>query len=269
MKVSCIPICFFEDLIRTRRMPLAQWIQMAADVGLDGIEVYRPYLDIADGGSPEALAEEIDRAGLLVSMYTSYGDLAAASEDERQRQLELLRADIDTAVALGTRIVRVTAGRWPTDCGPEEALRNVAECLRRSLDYAQEQGVALAIEDHPEIGTRISDFVAILSMVDDDRLKVNLDTSNPMESGDSPVALTELVKDRVVHVHASDRNEQLEHQVVGEGCVPFREVFAVLQSAGFDGWVSMEAGGSKGKQGIVEGLSHVREAWRAGLTDLA
>ena len=261
MKVSCIPICFFQDIIRTGRMSLSEWIEMAADVGLDGIEVYRPYLDSPDRSRLAALAEEIGQAGLEVSMYTSYGDLAVASEAEQQ--IELVRGDVDAAVALGTGIVRVTAGRWPDDCSPEEALRNVAECLRQSLGYAEDQGVALALEDHPEIGTKNQDFIRILELVDDERLKVNLDTSNPMESGDSPVALAELVGDRVIHVHASDRDEELEHQVVGEGCVPFREIFAVLQSAGFDGWISMEAGGTKGKQGIVEGLRHVRETWSA------
>jgi hypothetical protein len=46
-------------------------------------------------------------------------------------------------------------------------------------------------------------------------------------------------------------------------------VFAVLQSAGFDGWVSLEAGGLKGRQGIVEGLSYVREAWKTDTPDMA
>jgi sugar phosphate isomerase/epimerase len=84
-----------------------------------------------------------------------------------------------------------------------------------------------------------------------------------MESGESAVELAPLVKDRVVHVHASDRNEQLEHQVVGEGCVQFEKVFRTLKSAGFDGWVSLEAGGTKGKAGIVQGLNHVKRLWES------
>ncbi len=262
MRLSCIPICYFDDIINTGRMPLSEWITMAADMGLDGIELYRPYLKSTEPSAVEQLADEVHQAGLDVSMFTSYGELASPSEDERLEWLASIRGDVDMAVAFRTSIVRVTAGStWPQECTREEALRNVAECLKRSLDYAEEKGVALALEDHPEIGTRVEDFTKILALVDDDRLKVNLDTSNPMEAGDSPVALTEIVKDRVVHVHVSDRDAQLEHQVIGEGCVPFPEIFAVLKSAHYDGWLSLEAGGTRGKQGIVDGIRYVKQTW--------
>ena len=261
MKVSCIPICFFDDIVHTGKMSLGEWIRMAADIGLDGIEVYRPFLKTTEQKSLEKLADEMRQARLEASMYTSYGELACPSERERLEQIESLRDDVNAAVALRTNIVRVTAGNWRQDCDREEALSNVADCLKRSLDYAEEKGVMLALEDHPQIGTSVADFVEILALVNDNRLKVNLDTSNPMESGDSAVELARIVKERVVHVHASDRDEQLEHQVVGEGCVPFAEIFEVLKSANFDGWISLEAGGTKGKQGIVEGMRHVRNLW--------
>ena len=82
-----------------------------------------------------------------------------------------------------------------------------------------------------------------------------------MMSGETAVQLAEIVKERVVHVHASDRNRQLEHQVVGEGCVPFAEIFRILKSASFDGWISLEAGGTKGQQGIAAGMRYVRGIW--------
>ena len=119
----------------------------------------------------------------------------------------------------------------------------------------------LALEDHPQIGTGVEDFTEIFSLVDDNRLKVNLDTGNPMTAGDSPVELAERVKERVVHVHAKDRGQQLEDRVIGEGCVPFAEIFKILKSANFDGWISLEGGGAKGRQGIVEGMRTVRALW--------
>ena len=262
MKVSCIPICF-DEIIRTQQMSLTEWTRMAAEIGLDGIEVYRPYLRATTLGSLEKLAGEIRDAGLEVSMFTSYGDLATPSEKERLVQVDSLREDVKAAVALRTHIVRVTAGSWPKNCGRQESLSNVADCLTRSLDYAGNNGVMLAIENHPQIGTSAEDFTRILSLVNDDRLKVNLDTSNPMQCGESAVQLAELVKQRVVHVHASDRNQQLEHQVVGEGCVPFDEIFRILKSANFDGWISLESGGSKGKEGIIEGMRYVRDLWES------
>ncbi|NOZ22396.1 MAG: sugar phosphate isomerase/epimerase [Planctomycetes bacterium] len=71
-----------------------------------------------------------------------------------------------------------------------------------------------------------------------------------------------LVKDRVVHVHASDRDAELEHTVVGEGVVDFPAIFRVLKhEASFDGWISLEAGGARGEEGIRDGVEYVRRAW--------
>jgi len=261
VQVSCIPLCFGE-LIRAGKMTPSEWIGIAADIGLDGVEIYRAYLASTERSYLEQLAAEAERAGLGISMYTSYAELASPREEDRLAQIASLRKDVDVAVGLHTRIVRVTAaGRWPEGYTREQALRNVADGLRMGLDYAEEHGVMLALEDHPEIGTSIQDFIAILALVDDPRLKVNLDTANPLDSGDSPVELAELVKQRVVHVHASDVNYKLEHQVVGAGCVPFPEVFRVLKSFGYDGWVSLEAYGTRGKQDIIDGMQYVRKVW--------
>ena len=78
MRLSCIPICFFEE-IRSGRMALSAWIGTAASLGLDGIELYCGFLKTTHPGTLEKLADEIDGAGLEVSMYTSYGELADPS----------------------------------------------------------------------------------------------------------------------------------------------------------------------------------------------
>ena len=36
MKVSCIPICFFRDILQTKTMSIEDWIKMASELGLDG-----------------------------------------------------------------------------------------------------------------------------------------------------------------------------------------------------------------------------------------
>ena len=73
--------------------------------------------------------------------------------------------------------------------------------------------------------------------------------------------LAELVKDRVVHVHASDRDKDLAHTVEGEGAVDFPGIFRILKAAGFDGWISLESGGNKGSEGIRQGMEYVKSVW--------
>jgi len=263
MKLSCIPICFFDDLISTRTMPLSDWVRMARKLDLDGIEMYKPYLreNERNKDSMSRISDIVRSAGLEVSMFTSYADLSLPESAERDHQMASIRWDIDAAVIFRTNIVRLTAGRWREGQSSEETIRLVAKGLKASLDYAEEKGVMLALEDHPVIGTRIADFMRILELVGDERLKVNLDTSNPMESGDNPVELAKLVKKRIVHVHLSDRSANLQHQVAGEGAVDFASIFHILKAAGYDGWLSLEAGGRKGEGAIRQALHFIRESW--------
>jgi sugar phosphate isomerase/epimerase len=169
---------------------------------------------------------------------------------------------VDAALVFGTDIVRVVSGAWPKDVPRDDALMQVARALRPCLDYARERKVRLALEDHPEIGLRIGDFLGVLLRVGRDDLKVNLDTSNPMAGGDNAVDLVRIVKDRVVHVHASDRNAKLEHVIVGQGLVEFEEIFHILKcEASYDGWISAEAGGRPTESDIRASLDFLRRAW--------
>ena len=114
-----------------------------------------------------------------------------------------------------------------------------------------------------EVGLKIDDFLDILRRVNQPELKVNLDTSNTLMAGDDPVRLTREVRDHVVHVHASDRLSNAEHCTLGQGIVPFPEIFNILKGAGYDGWISMEVGGTKGEDGIRQSRDYVQKTWEA------
>ena len=40
MKLAAFPKCYMDELVRDRTMTLFQWIDMAADLPVDGLEVY-------------------------------------------------------------------------------------------------------------------------------------------------------------------------------------------------------------------------------------
>ena len=90
--------------------------------------------------------------------------------------------------------------------------------------------------------------------------KVDFGTSNPMVSGNNAVELVEQVADRVVHMHASDRPRDLHHCIEGTGEVDFAEIFSALQSAGYHGWISLEAAGQDADE-IQQGLLYIRKTW--------
>jgi sugar phosphate isomerase/epimerase len=260
-RISCIPILFFADMLQTKTMSVENWIRMASKLGLDGIEMYEPYLAGWKEDYLRRLSDTVHHAGLAVSMLTSYANFSDSDPAIRIGQVSNVKRAVNAAVTFKTNIVRITAGRWVDGISLDTTLSNVAGGIKECLDYAESRGVMLALEDHPQIGTKITHFMRILELVGDDRLKVNLDTSNPMVSGDNAVDLVELVKDRVVHVHASDRNKDLEHTVEGSGAVDFPGIFRILRRAGFANWISLEAGGTKGEESIRQGMEYINRTW--------
>jgi sugar phosphate isomerase/epimerase len=242
-------------------MRTEDWYAEAADVGLDGVELYDAFVGEWSEGSVVHQAEAIWDAGLEVSMYTTYCDSASRDPALRAEQRRRVAQGIRSAVLAGTEIVRVVAGQWIAGQGREETLELVAEGLRGCLDEAEACRVVLALEDHPAIGTAPRDFLRILELVGDERLKVNLDTSNPMVSGASVLDLLPQVAPRVVHVHASDRAADLSHVVTGTGVVPLAEVFACLKSASFSGFISMEIGGPPERASVEASAANVRRLW--------
>jgi sugar phosphate isomerase/epimerase len=92
---------------------------------------------------------------------------------------------------------------------------------------------------------------------------VNFDPSNTLIAGEDPIELLEMIKERVVTVHASDRyleggtladlqrfdlnpitgyNNLLKHGVIGRGLNDYDRIFSILSSSGFTGWISIEDG---------------------------
>lgn len=258
MKVGCIPICFLGELSEGKR-PVEGWIKMASRVGLDGIEVYKPFVRPATEARLKELVRLTGQAGLEVSMFTSYANFVAGG---MKKEIASVRRDVDWAVICGTRAVRLTAGGPLGPLSAEEGARRAARGLRSCLDYAEEHGVDLALEDHPPFGDRIADFLRILELVDDPRLKVNLDTSNCLRVSDDPVQLTRAVWECVVHLHVSDVSSDMAHVPSGEGVVDLGGVFTVLKQRGYDGWLSSEAGGPPTEESIARSAHNIRRLWR-------
>ncbi|NOZ22942.1 MAG: sugar phosphate isomerase/epimerase, partial [Planctomycetes bacterium] len=198
-----------------------------------------------------------------ISMLTTYGNIANTDVNEWQVAVDMIRRSIEVAAIIGTTNVRIVPGKWRIGSTRDMQINYVVRALRELIPFAAKYGVTLAMENHPEVGLKIDDFLDILRRVNQPDLKVNLDTSNALLAGDDPVRLAREVRDHVVHVHASDRLSNGTHCPIGQGIVPFPEIFKILKSAGYDGWISMEVGGAKGEEGIRQSREYVMETWEA------
>lgn len=270
MKLSCLPVSFFSD-IAEGRMPVAEWATMAAEIGLDAIDL--SFLFVLDRTPPAVrrLREQIERAGMRVTMVTSYPDFTHPDEVQRARELALELDVVRVAEALGARYVRATAGQAHPETGVEDGKRWATEGLTQLVEKSRDRSVTIVYENHAKPGpwqyTDFSQppeiFKEIVERTEGTGLGVNFDTGNAASFADDPVQLLDDVIDRVVSVHAADTavHGHLEHVLLGTGITPFPDLFARLKQAGWDGWICMEEASGQGRAGVAAAARYIRETW--------
>jgi len=122
--------------------PLADVARLAAELGLEGLEVtaHRPHLD-PEGGREAALAarEAVRAAGLEVVAYGSYlGRFGQTTRAHAEREAEV-------AAVLGAPLLRVWAE--PLEDGQTETAATV-ELMQAACDAARAAGTTVVIERH-------------------------------------------------------------------------------------------------------------------------
>jgi sugar phosphate isomerase/epimerase len=286
------------------RMSLGEWLDLAAGLDVDGVELYSPFLEHLDGAALRALAERIASLGLEMPMLCHSPDFTRPDGAERAREVERTRRMIVATRELGGRWCRVLSGQRRPEVGEEEGIGWVVEALERLLPDAEASGVVLTLENHykdgsweyPEFAQGRERFLRILRALPSPWLRVQYDPSNAVVAGIDPYALLDEVIDRVSTVHASDRYLEggtlddlrrldadpwhgyarlLRHGVIGEGLNDFDRIFSTLAAAGFDGWVSIEDGEGEtveaGMENLRRSAAFLRRSmaahWRTGAAD--
>jgi len=165
---------------------------------------------------------------------------------------ETLAEPIRCATATGAALVRLhltpvlegARASWGPRWG--EMVDHARATLRRESAKAADVGVALAVEDHQDLGSE--ELVAIAEEAGT-HVGVVLDTGNPFAVGEDPVAFAKRAAHVIRHVHLKDYRAQFtEHGyrlvrcAVGDGCVPFEEIAAALAPHGSSLTASIELG---------------------------
>ena len=270
MKLSCLPVSFFSDIIGDK-MSIREWARMGASLGLDAIDL--SILFVKDH-SPAALAklrQEIEGEGMHLAMITSYPDFTHPDPRQRQKELALEQGVVEVAVALGAELVRVTAGQAHPQTGIADGIDWAVEGLTTLAKTTQDSGVRVVYENHakpsPWQYTDFSQppdiFLEIVRRTGPANLGVNFDLGNAATFAADPIAFLNQVIRRVVSIHAADSSMkgELHHVLLGTGITPYPELFTCLKQSGWDGWICMEEGSQLGRQGVEAAAKFIRKTW--------
>jgi sugar phosphate isomerase/epimerase len=270
MKLSCLPVSFFND-ITSGKMSVAEWARMGAELKLDAVDLSILFLPDRTLEAAAVIRRQVESAGTHVTMLTTYPDFTHPDPAQRARELDQEVQAVRLASALGAGFIRVTAGQAHPETSVKEGITWAAHGLSCLVEAAGNLGVQLAYENHARPGaweyTDFSQppeiFLEILSRVPSPLLGVNFDTGNATAFSPDPVAFLGQIVGRVVSLHASDTSTvgQLHHVLLGTGVTPFEALFGCLKSLGWDGWICMEEASNQGRRGVETAAKTIRRIW--------
>jgi sugar phosphate isomerase/epimerase len=268
-KISVFPKCYFDDLYSGRRDYLT-WLREAATLGAEGVEHYDGFFRSLDPAGIAPVQEVLRETGQVSSLLCFSPNFTHPEAAERHNQVERQKKAIDLCVALGIRHCRTLSGQRYPGMTRAVGIERTVEGIRRSLDYAERQGVTLCMENHykdgtwqyPEFAQPEDVFLEIIDRIDSPYFGVQYDPSNATVGGYDPCAFLLKVRQRVVSMHASDRylapgatiedlrqtdgstgySDKLLHGETGKGLNDYDFIFRTLAAVKFAGWISVEDG---------------------------
>jgi sugar phosphate isomerase/epimerase len=298
-RLAAFPKCYMDRLCVERSMTLFEWIDMAATLGVEGLEFYPGFFASTDRDYLEQVAARVRAHGMVVPMYCYSPDFTQPDPAARAAEVEKQKAAIDMVAffdAPSPRTCRILSGQRRPEVDLDTGVRWVRECIEACLPHAERRGVILAMENHykdnfwshPEFAQHLDVFRRIALAIDSPWFGVNYDPSNAILAGEDPLDILRAVAPRVVSMHASDRfilpghsveelrgmedtagyAAILHHGEVGRGLNDYDAIFSLLAAAGFDGWISLEDG-MNGLEEMRRSISFLRDRggrhWPAGV----
>ena len=283
MKLS-ISSYSFQQYIKAGKMTQLDTVKKAHDLGFSAIEfidlqpIYgqRATLD-EQRAYAVRLREEAEKYGMTINAYTIGANLfrrgeAAAAEIER------LCGQVEVAALLGATVMRhdvcykLDAGDPDGRCF-DDMLPVMAENIRAVADYAASRGIRTCSENHGHIAQDSLRVEKLFHTVHHLNYGLLVDVGNFACVDEDSATAVSRVANCAVHAHVKDFIKhpfgdgftggfvtrgcnRLEACAVGDGDIPVAQCLAILERAGYDGFVSVEY---EGAGDCLEGIKKSRD----------
>jgi len=279
-KLAAFPKCYMDQLCIDHTMTVFEWIDLAATLGVDGLEFYSGFLE-DDAVFLGKVKAALERHNLAMPMLCCSPDFTQPDPALLEKEIEHEKRMIEITAFFGGQYCRVLSGQRRPELSRADGVAQVVRVIKSLLPFAEKHGVVMNMENHykdnywkfPEFAQKADVFVEIVNQIDSPWFGVNYDPSNTILAGEDPLELLERVKHRVVTMHASDRYlksgtiedlrkeedsvgyaSRLAHGVIGKGMNDYDKIFSTLHAVGFNSWISIEDG--------MDGMDDLRESVR-------
>lgn len=269
-KLSWIPVRLIKAVMFDKTMTTEQWLEDAKNkFGLNAVEIHFGFLRDFEESYVEYIAKELEKHDLEVSQLTTTTDFTHPDPDERKRQHDYLKRAIVAANKLKAQAIRFVTGQGHPEVSVEKGIQWIVQGLEEIVKFAIPYNVQVRLENHwrdrsvwelPDFALKSEVFLNLYEHIKDTPVMINFDCSNALMCDENPLDILNVVKNKVVSIHASDRKiGSPQHSIIGEGDVPFDEIFRILSQSGFIGWISAEDGNPEGDEGFKKSLAYLRK----------
>jgi len=235
--------------ITTKPWSIEEAIDNYSQAGISGITVWRQWLE---GRDPSQVGEQIRVSGLTAVSLCRGGFFPAPTQADRQQAIDDNLRAIDEAAALGSPLIVLVCGASPVVPLPE-ARKHIQDGIEVILPHASANNIKLAIEPlHP--------------MYADSRSAIN----TIQQANDMCAAINSPSVGVAVDVYHLWWDPKLEQEIkrcgasgwleafhicdwltpttdmlndrglMGEGCIPIRQIRGWVEAAGFTGFNEVE-----------------------------
>ena len=231
----------------TKPLSLEQAVEAYVDAGIAGITVWRQHLE---GMSLNDAAALLKGSGLDVVSLCRGGFFPARTSDARQQALEDNRRAIEQAATIGAPVVILVCGAEPGQ-SLTESRKQIADGIAALIPDAEAANVKLAVEPlHPMYADTRS---AINTLAQANDLVEALDSPWVGIAADvyhlwwDPNLEQEIARagDSILAFHVCDwrtptRDLVNDRGLMGEGCIPIRQIRGWIEQTGFSGYSEVE-----------------------------
>ena len=271
LKLSCVPVSFFKSLI-SGKMSFHELAGLCAKLGLSAIDLGVTLLGDQKKIRLIDIRYQIEESGIKIAGIMAYPDFTNPDHIQRNKEMDILKHNLETAAILGAEFVRITAGQNHKGLSREKGFELAVNGILNAVELAKQYNIKLLYEHHakpsvweyPDFNLPTDIFLEIFEDVKKSGIGVLFDTANPLVFGDDPFIVLNAVYNKVECVHISDiknRGKQ-EMVVIGTGIVPIPDILSFLRRSNYTGWISIEEASFTGVEGLERAVSFVTGTWK-------
>ena len=256
------------------KLPVYQCIDLAAEMGFDGVEILHMQMEKDDRAFCQTLKRRALVNGLDLCGLSIHQGFVSPDPAERDKNIAHTLRCIELAYALGIPIVRLNTGRWRTvksfddfmaqrgiepplpGYTDEDAFGWVIASIERCLAKAEECGVVLGLENHWGLGRTPEGLLRIIDAIGSPWLMALMDTGNFLED---PYDKLRMIAPKTVYVQAKT--------YYGGGIwytldLDYPRIARILQEHKFGGYIALEYEGREDyRTAIPKSLAALRAAF--------